>query len=110
MAIHSSTLAWKIPWTEALQSLVGYSPRSRKESDMTKQLHFTFTIIFWKIKLSTRHGSVKMPAVNLATALVEVQIIRSFKKTYLAYIRNSHYSPSFWIFPVSFYFYPNATI
>ena len=24
-----------------LRSLVGYSPRSRKESDMTKQLHFT---------------------------------------------------------------------
>ena len=39
MAIHSSTIAWKIPWTG---SLVGYSPWRRKESDMTEQLHFTF--------------------------------------------------------------------
>ena len=30
MAIHSSTNAWKIPWTERL---VGYSPWGRKESD-----------------------------------------------------------------------------
>ena len=37
MATHSSTLAWKIPWTEEpgrLQS-VGH-----KESDTTEQLHF----------------------------------------------------------------------
>ena len=31
MAIHSSTIAWKIPWTEE----PGYSPWGRKESDMT---------------------------------------------------------------------------
>ena len=39
MAIHSSTLAWKIPWTEEpdrLQSM------GRKESDITEQLHFHF--------------------------------------------------------------------
>ena len=30
MAIQSSTLAWKIPW-----SLVGYSPWGHKELDMT---------------------------------------------------------------------------
>ena len=39
MATHSSTLAWKIPWTEKpgrlrLQSM------GPKESDMTEQLHF----------------------------------------------------------------------
>ena len=34
MVIYSSTLAWKIPWI-----LVGYSPRCRKESDTTEQLH-----------------------------------------------------------------------
>ena len=39
MATHSRTLAWKIPRTE---ELVGYSPRGRKESDMTKRLHFHF--------------------------------------------------------------------
>ena len=33
MAAHSSILAWKIPWT---QSLVGYRPRGRKESDTTE--------------------------------------------------------------------------
>ena len=34
MAIHSSTLAWKIPWTEEPGRL--YSPWGRKESDMTE--------------------------------------------------------------------------
>ena len=32
MATHSSILAWIIPWK---RSLVGYSPWSHKESDMT---------------------------------------------------------------------------
>ena len=39
MAPHSSTLAWKIPWTEEpgrLQSM---------ESDMTEQLHFHFSLL-----------------------------------------------------------------
>ena len=35
MALHSSILAWKIPWTE---SLAGYGPWGRKESDTTKRL------------------------------------------------------------------------
>ena len=41
MATHSSTLAWKIPWTEEpgkLQSM------GRYESDMTEQLHFDFSL------------------------------------------------------------------
>ena len=38
MAIHSSTLAWKIPWTE---EPIGYTPWGRKESDKTERLHFT---------------------------------------------------------------------
>ena len=33
MVTHSSILAWRIPGTE---SLLGYSPRGRKESDMTE--------------------------------------------------------------------------
>ena len=33
MAIHSSTLAWKIPWTEEPGRL--YSPWGRKELDTT---------------------------------------------------------------------------
>ena len=36
MAAHSSIFAWKISWTG---SLVGYSPRGRKELDMTEHAH-----------------------------------------------------------------------
>ena len=36
-ATHSSTLAWKISWTEEPGS---YSPWGCKESDTTEQLHF----------------------------------------------------------------------
>ena len=36
VATHSSTLAWKIPWTEEPGI---YSPWSRKEWDTTEQLH-----------------------------------------------------------------------
>src|SRR5574341_1138314 len=41
MAPHSSTLAWKIPWTEepgGLQSM------GSLESDMTERLHFYFSL------------------------------------------------------------------
>ena len=41
MATHSSTLAWKIPWTEepgGLQSM------GSLESDTTEQLHFHFSL------------------------------------------------------------------
>ena len=37
---HSSTLAWKIPWTEEPGRL--HSPWGRKESDTTERLHFHF--------------------------------------------------------------------
>ena len=36
MATHSSILAWRI---HGQRSLAGYSPRDRKESDTTEQLH-----------------------------------------------------------------------
>ena len=42
MAMHSSTLAWKILWTEKPGRL--HSPWGRKELDTTERLHFhTFT-------------------------------------------------------------------
>ena len=41
VAPHSSTLAWKIPWTE---EPVGCSPWGREESDMTERLHFYFSL------------------------------------------------------------------
>ena len=43
MAIHSSTLALKIPWTEELGA--GYYPWGRKELGMTEQLYFLFNNI-----------------------------------------------------------------
>ena len=44
MATHSSTLAWKIPWTE---EQVGYSPWGHKELDTTERLHFhLFHLVF----------------------------------------------------------------
>ena len=42
MAPHSSTLAWKIQWTEEPGGL--YSPRGREESDTTERLHFHFSL------------------------------------------------------------------
>ena len=41
MALHSSTLAWKIPWTEEPGRL---RPWGREESDMTEPLHFHFSL------------------------------------------------------------------
>ena len=38
MAIHSSVLAWKIPWTEEPGRL--YSPWGRKESDMAEATEY----------------------------------------------------------------------
>ena len=40
MAPHSSTLAWKLPWTEE----PGCSPWGRQERDMTERLHFHFSL------------------------------------------------------------------
>jgi len=37
MAIHSSILGWRTPWTGE-PGLAGYSPWSNKELDMTEQL------------------------------------------------------------------------
>ena len=36
--MHSSTLAWKIPWME--EPGAGYYPWGRKELDTTERLHF----------------------------------------------------------------------
>ena len=47
MAPHSSTLAWKIPWTEELGA--GYRPWSRKESGTTERFHFHFCQKYFKV-------------------------------------------------------------
>ena len=41
MALYSSTLAWKIPWTEEPGGL--QSMGLLRESDMTEELHFLFS-------------------------------------------------------------------
>ena len=41
MALHSSTLAWKI---HGQRSLVGYSPWCLEELDNTERLHFHFSL------------------------------------------------------------------
>ena len=42
---HSSTLAWRIPWTESLE---GYNPWHHKELDTTEGLTLTFcSAIAW---------------------------------------------------------------
>ena len=41
MAPHSSTFAWKIPWTEESG---GLQAMGSIESDMTEQLHFHFSL------------------------------------------------------------------
>ena len=40
MATQSSTLAWKIPWTEEPGAGGGYSLWGQKELDTTERLHF----------------------------------------------------------------------
>ena len=41
MAPHSTTLAWKIPWTEEPG---GLQSRGREVSDTTERLHFHFSL------------------------------------------------------------------
>ena len=51
MAIRSSTLAWKIPWTEEPE---GYSPWGLKETDMTERLHFlSFLLVLLTISFQS---------------------------------------------------------
>ena len=52
MEIHSSILAWKIPWMEEPG---GLSPYGRKELDMTKRLHFTIFDMEVKIPKKSVH-------------------------------------------------------
>ena len=73
MAIHSSTLAWKIPQTEepgrlqsmgsqmpgkshGQRSLVGYSPWGRKQSDTSERLHFHCVYYLQRNKTHCNHS------------------------------------------------------
>ena len=54
MAPHSSTLAWKIPWTEESGRL---KSMGSLESDMTERLHFHFSLRALEKEMAT-HSSV----------------------------------------------------
>ena len=62
MATHSCILAWKIPW---MRSLVGYSPRDRKESDTTERLHFRAKLILIRLRKVSMHTAI--PEVTIHT-------------------------------------------
>ena len=58
MATHSSTLAWRIPWTEepgGLQSM------GQKEPDTTERLTLSHSILpmFWEILIVTHQFFIK---------------------------------------------------
>ena len=44
MATHSSTLGWKIPWTEEPGRIQSMGWRGVEESNMTDRLHFHFSL------------------------------------------------------------------
>ena len=56
MAIHSSILAWRIPWTEEPDGL--YSPWDCKESDTAEQLTYTLSATrrHWDMAHATRYA------------------------------------------------------
>ena len=54
MAPHSSTLAWKIPWTEELGRLQSMGSRQVRQ---TEQLHFHFSLSCMEKEMTT-HSSV----------------------------------------------------
>ena len=56
MATHSSTLAWKIPWTE--EPGRPHSPLGCKKSDTTERLHFQFPLLMF---YSWQHISLLPP-------------------------------------------------
>ena len=61
MAAHSSTLAWKIPWTE---EPCRYSPWGHKESDTTERLQFNHDIIFVLSKNDNSRRRLSVFTVN----------------------------------------------
>ena len=55
MATHSSTLAWKIPWTEERGRL---QPMGSQESDTTERLHFT-SLLLWETSVFLIHQTAE---------------------------------------------------
>ena len=70
MATHSSILAWRIS-----QSLADYTPRGRKESDMTERLN-----TYYKQNSGTQFYIIKLKLI----ALTKKPYLNSERNTYLA--------------------------
>ena len=62
MAIHSRTIAWKIPWTEG--------PWGCKESDTTERLHFSQLIYNVELVSSIQQNDSVITKDNLNTSSV----------------------------------------
>ena len=70
-AKHWSILAWRIPCTEKLRSLVGYSPWCCKESDTTEQL--TLSLYQFNISLSlTLLNSIRKGILNFIKCFFDI--------------------------------------
>ena len=62
MATHSSTLAWKISWTEEPDRL--YSPWGCRELDTTERFHFTHNF-----KMQTKNNEIPCLLIKLTVIL-----------------------------------------
>ena len=107
MATHSSTFAWKIPWTEEPGRL--YSPWGCKESDTTEWLYlylfFFFTFFYlclyltsgswaeicWQTESKNRKGKEKIPSLPFDSGWFQgVDVM------YGAAVIGSHLEPMKW--------------
>ena len=93
MAIHSSTLAWKIPLMEEPDRLQSYSSWGRKKSDMTQRLHFHSKKSFWNLVRITKFTDSKtklqssisdLSDFNTCTVLYTRKNTSKYKTTWLS--------------------------
>ena len=93
MAIHSSTLAWKIPLMEEPDRLQGYSSWGHKKSDTTQRLHFHSKKSFWNLVRITKftYSKTKLQSsisdlsdFNTCTLLNTTKNTSKYKTTWLS--------------------------
>ena len=80
MATHSSTLAWKIPWTEK-----GVCPWGHQESDTTEQLHSVVPCKHLKVRIMAIVKVIVMAIVKvIVMAIVRVIVMAIVKVIVMA--------------------------
>ena len=67
IATHSSTLTWRIPWTEEL----GYSPWNHKDSDTTMQLTLSLSLPTTTYMIGCRIH----PAPNILVVILSISLL-----------------------------------